>query len=364
MRLIISGGGTGGHIYPALAIADEVMRRRPEAEVLYVGSDAGMEAEIVPRSGHRFEAVHISGLSRSSRMDALKALLMVPGALKQAMKIIERFRPHIVVGTGGYASYPVVAGAVHRGLRTYIHEQNALPGLANRRLAGRVDCVFLTFPEAQNYMKTANCRLTGFPVRKEIGSVTAAEARRHYGVDEGSFVLLVYGGSQGAMRINQAMLDFLKIAAMGEEMRIIWACGIEHYSAVERILDTELPSGIRSRIMVRDYIHDMPAALAAANLALCRAGAGTISELSLAGLPAILVPYPYAAENHQQKNAEAVASHGGAVMVPDSQMNGARLAELLGRLSVDSLSLEQMSRQMRSEAHPGALDEIVDILLS
>lgn len=364
MRIVISGGGTGGHIYPALAIADEIRRRQPESEILYIGSKTGMEADIVPRAGYRYEGVSISGISRSSPWKALKSLALVPGAMRHAMRIMKDFRPDLVLGTGGYVSYPVLSGAVHMRLQTYIHEQNALPGLANRRLARRVKEVFLTFPEASSYLKGSNSRITGFPVRKEIGHMSRAEARARLGLEPDGFVMLVFGGSQGARRINQAVIEFLYRADCNLDLRIIWACGAGNLKGVQDALQQLKAENSHSRVLLQDYIHEMPAALAAADLALCRAGAGTISELALAGLPAILVPYPFAAENHQAKNAEAVATRNAAIMVPDEELNGARLQYIYEELRQAPGKMKEMGLHMQAEARPGALDEIVDILLA
>ncbi len=363
MKVAISGGGTGGHIYPALAVADEIRRRRPDAQISFIGSQDGMEAAIVPGAGYPFSGVRVSGISRASWWKAAKALVMVPEAIRQAESLLQDIKPDLVLGTGGYASFPVLTAAVRQKRKTFIHEQNAFPGLSNRRLASRVDCVFLTFPEALQYMKPRKYKVTGFPVRREIGCVDASTARNTLNLNEKLFTLLVFGGSQGAQSINRALVDYLEICAENLDMQVLWACGSGHERDILDSLNQRLPDLLRERVILKDYIHDMPSALAAADLALCRAGAGTISEVALAGLAAILVPYPYAAEDHQLKNAVAIEQSGAAVVIRDQDLTGACLARTITGLRSASGRLAQMKAGMKSLARPRALDEIVDTLM-
>lgn len=363
MRIVISGGGTGGHIYPALAIADEIKRRRADADFLYIGSEDGMEASIVAGAGYDFRTTKISGISRISRLEAAKAVARIPGALRDAMALLNDFDPHMVIGTGGYVSYPVLLAGIIMRKKTFVHEQNALPGLTNRRLAPRVDCVFLTFAEALKYMKPRQYVLSGFPVRREIGHRSQREARVDIGLSPELFTVLVFGGSLGAMSINCAILELVARKKLPPGIQILWASGTANYQYMLQELEGSIGLTNMGPVVLKEYIHDMPAALAAADMVICRSGAGTISEVALAGLPAILVPYPYAAEDHQRKNAQAVAGTGAAVMITDSELSGGRLLEYIELLYNGPDKLEHMSRQMLAQARPDALDVIVDSLL-
>ena len=299
MKFIITGGGTGGHIYPALAIASGLKERLGEAEILYVGTKKGLEANIVPRAGLRFTTIDISGIDRSSMLKA-----SLPGEISpqffQAWDIIKDFQPDIVIGTGGYVSFPIVMAGTFFPSKTVIHEQNAIPGLANRNLARRVDYALLNFAEAAPYMKAKSMKVTGLPVRSEIFNVQRTESIKKLGLEPNLFTLVVFGGSRGAMTINQAMLEAVE-RWQDSKMQIIWITGESSYNEIKQQLEERLSLSKRRFLQLYPYMFNIEEALAAADLAVCRAGAGTLSELAILGLPAILVPYPYAAENHQEK---------------------------------------------------------------
>lgn len=363
MKIILSGGGTGGHIYPALAIASELKNRIPTVELLYVGTEKGLESKIVPASGLAFRTLDVSGIDRSSMLKASRSMIKFPTSFFQARAMIKDFQPDIIVGTGGYVSFPIVLAGTFFGVKTIIHEQNAIPGLANRQLAKRVDRVLLTFAEAGYYLDNQNAKVCGMPVRKEIMSVDREQARQKLGFNKEIFTLLAFGGSLGAMTINRSMLDFIE-RSRDEAMQIIWITGQSAYEEMQEQLTGRLDlKSLRSQISILPYMYNIEEALATADLAVCRAGASTVCELEILGLPAILVPYPYAAENHQEKNAQALVKKNAARMVIDEFLDGYTLYQKVQDLIKHPEQLKQMEQNMLKEAKPDALREIVDEIL-
>jgi len=362
MKIILTGGGTGGHIYPALAIASELKHRIPSVELLYVGTARGLESKIVPPLGIPFRTIDITGIDRSSMLKASKTLIKFPFSFFQARDIIKEFQPDIIVGTGGYVSFPVVLAGTFMDIRTIIHEQNAIPGLANRNLARRVNCVLLTFEEARKYLDAKNIKLTGLPVRPEIMAVDRHKIRADVG--GGEFTLLAFGGSLGSSSINQAMLAIVE-RYRHEHIKLIWITGQAGYEDMQYALSkkVDVKSLICNLTMV-PYMYNMEEALAMADLAVCRAGASTVCELEFLGVPAIFVPYPYAAENHQEKNARALVEKNAAEMVIDEFLDGDTLYNKIQNLRNDRQKLHEMGMNMRKEARPNALKDIVDEILS
>lgn len=361
MKIILTGGGTGGHVYPALAIAGELKRRIPAVEFLYVGTEKGLESQIVPASGIPFKTIDISGIDRSSMLKATQALLKVPFGFLQARDIIHNFQPDIIVGTGGYVSFPIVLSGSFMDVRTIIHEQNARPGLANRNLAKRVDTVLLTFEEARSYLEAKYIKLTGLPVRQEIANVE----RKNFiaGAGSSQFTLLAFGGSRGANSINQAMVSLID-RYRDEDLRIIWITGEAGYADMQEALVRKVGTHpTRCTLDMVPYMHNIETALAVADLAVCRAGAGTVCELELLGLPAIFIPYPYAADNHQESNARALVEKKAAEMIIDEFLDGDSLFNKIEGLRHDDQKLLAMGRNMRQEARPNALPDIVDEIL-
>lgn len=363
MRIIISGGGTGGHIYPALSIAEGVRERLPDAKILYVGSKNGMEKGIVPQRGFEYAAVDIAGIDRSSMLKASKSLVKFPKSFFQGWDIVKEFKPDVVVGTGGYASFPVVLASTFFSCRSYIHEQNAQPGLANRNLASRVDCVMLTFEEAARNLDAKRIEMTGLPVRKAITEVKRDEAIDKWNFSSQSFTLVVFGGSQGAASINQAMLGYLD-RNRTEPSQVIWMTGSKQYEELVQQVKALQIHNSPIKLVIKPYLDHIEDALAAANLAICRAGASTLSELAVLGLPAILVPYPYASDNHQEKNARALLEKKAVEMIIDEFLDGDTLYERIQDLRHQPELLRTMAANMNREARPRALEDILDIILS
>ncbi|MDD4802023.1 MAG: undecaprenyldiphospho-muramoylpentapeptide beta-N-acetylglucosaminyltransferase [Syntrophomonas sp.] len=359
MRIIITGGGTGGHIYPALAIASEIKRRNPAAELLYVGTERGLESKIVPPTGISFKTIEIRGIDRTSMLKASRALIKFPFSFFQARDIIKDYKPDIIVGTGGYVSYPVVLAGTFMDIRTVIHEQNAIPGLANRNLSRRVDRVLLTFEEARKYLDAKNIKVTGLPVRTEILAIDRKKAKSE-NKNSGRFELLAFGGSLGATSINQALLQLVE-RYRNDNIGITWIAGQAGYEDMKfelaRIIDVK---SIRCTVNLLPYMYNIEEAMAVADLAVCRAGASTVCELQVLGLPAILVPYPYAAENHQEKNARALVDKNAAFMIIDEFLDGDFLYKKIEELRNMEQKLQEMGHNMKKEAKPNALNDIVD----
>lgn len=364
MKMIFTGGGTGGHIYPALAIAEGIKERIPEAELLYVGTAQGMESSIVPRSGIDFKTIDISGIDRSSMIKASRSIAKLPRSFFQGWEVVRQFHPDIILGTGGYVSFPVVlAGTIIPNCRTFIHEQNAVLGLANRNLARRVNGVMLTFEEAAAGLKGPLVKVTGLPVRKDVFRVDRVQARRALGINEDSFTLLAFGGSQGAASINRAMIDFM-VRCQNEDMQVIWMAGKDNVDEIKHILHDNIDvDRMHCRLQLLPYIHNMPEVMAAADMAVCRAGASTLSELTILGLPAILVPYPYAAENHQEQNARALSAKKAVEMIIDEFLNGDTLYNKVMEFKKSPGRLSEMRSSLKRESHPNALNDILDIIL-
>lgn len=363
MKIIVSGGGTGGHIYPALAIAEGVRERLPDANILYVGSKHGMESTLVPSRGYDYSAVDIRGIDRSSMLKASKCLVKFPKSFFQAWDIIKGFKPDVVVGTGGYASFPVLLASTFFPCRSYIHEQNAQPGLANRNLAGRVDCVMLTFAEAGSALTAKRIEITGLPVRKAMATVDRNKALSKWGFSPEIFTLVAFGGSQGAASINQAVLGYLA-RERSWPSQVIWMTGHKQYPELSEQIEALGIEQSRLKLVVEPYLEHIEDALVVADLAVCRAGASTLSELALIGLTAILVPYPYASDSHQEKNARALLEKKAADMIIDEFLDGDTLYEKIQSIRNQPDLLRLMSRNMKKEARPDALNNILDIILA
>ncbi|MEW5953397.1 MAG: undecaprenyldiphospho-muramoylpentapeptide beta-N-acetylglucosaminyltransferase [Bacillota bacterium] len=364
MRFVITGGGTGGHIYPALAIARGLQQKYPGGKILYVGTDRGLEAEIVPKAGLAFRTIRVAGLKRSLSPANLAVLWQTAAGLAGAARILRSFRPAAVVGTGGYVCGPVVLAAAGLRIPTLIHEQNALPGITNRILARIAGRVAVTFDESARYFgRRARVLVTGLPVRPEVIAAGREEARAGLDVKDGRMLVLSFGGSQGARTINQAMIEVLKQLGGKPDLQFLHVAGPKQY---EGFMDDLKKSGMTAEkygnITIEPYLHRMPEALAAADLLICRAGAATIAELTVRGLPAILIPYPHAAANHQEHNARVLAERGAALMVLDRDLRGEMLAGLLSGLLENRPRLKAMSEKSLQLGRPGALDDILDSL--
>ncbi len=354
MTLLFAGGGTGGHLYPALAIADELRRRHPAAVIVFAGTKGKIESRVVPARGYPFSTIWISGFRR--RLSAETALfpLKVVVAFIQSALLIRKRKPDVVIGTGGYVCGPVVAAAQFLGRRTLIQEQNSVPGATTRLLAPRANEVHIAFERSARYLRRRdNIHLTGNPTGDAVGGVSRAEGAGHFGLDPDKKTLLVFGGSRGAASINAAMVPLAPQFVAGG-VQVIWQTGEEEFASL-RDRTGETPEGIR----MYPYIENMEYAYAASDLAVCRSGASSLAELTVAGLPSILVPYPFAAADHQTENAKAMADAGAALMIPDKGA-GALLGAAVAGLLSDSGRLASMADAARRLGKPGAAGALAD----
>jgi UDP-N-acetylglucosamine--N-acetylmuramyl-(pentapeptide) pyrophosphoryl-undecaprenol N-acetylglucosamine transferase len=347
IRIVISGGGTGGHVYPALAVADELRRRHPRARVVFVGTRGGLEERLVPRAGYPLRRLRLAGMQGAGPAGKLVSMARAAWAVLRCVGWMARERPDLVIGVGGYVSGPaVLAGRLLR-VPTMLMEQNHLPGATNRWLAPRVDAVCVPSAAAGQRLE-GRVFVTGNPVRNEFFGV----GEPPQGINP---ALLVYGGSRGARSINRAVCQALPQLA-GVALRIAHQTGADDEEEVRRAY-----AGWPGEHEISRFFDDMPARLAAAHVVLCRAGAMTISELCAAGRPAILVPYPHAADDHQRHNANMLRDAGAAVVLPDEGLSGGRLAEAIVELARDPARRRAMGQAARRLASPGAGERIADV---
>lgn len=361
LRIVFAGGGTGGHLFPAIAIADEVKRLRPETDITFVGTKEKIEARVVPACGYAFTTIWVSGFRRKLTLENLLFPLKLFVSLIQSFILLKKLKPHVVVGTGGYVCGPVVFLASLLGIPTLIQEQNSYPGATTRMLAARVDEVHVSFESSVRFLSGAkNVSVSGNPTRSAIGTISRAEACRYFEVDEGTITLLVFGGSLGARSINTAVLAALP--TLGQlSVQIIWQTGPKEYEHVQSAVGKRLASS-EAVVKVFKFIEKMEYAYALADLAVCRAGATTVAELARAGVPSVLVPYPYAAAGHQTENAKALVEGGASVMIPDDQLHEqlvGRIVELLG----NSSRRADMAAKARALARPNAATELAQAVL-
>ncbi|MDH7516016.1 MAG: undecaprenyldiphospho-muramoylpentapeptide beta-N-acetylglucosaminyltransferase [Bacteroidota bacterium] len=353
--ILFAGGGTGGHVFPALAIAESVLELEPNARISFAGARDRLEAEVVPRYGFAFDPIWIAGFRRSFSPANLLFPVKVVAALLQSRRIIRTRRPDVVVGTGGYAAGPVVFTAVRLGCRTLIQEQNAYPGFTTRFLAPRVDEVHVGFPSTREYLGRARrVVVSGSPVRPSLVRIPAAEARRFFGFDEEKPTVFVFGGSLGAQSINAAVAAMLPRFET-EGVQLIWQTGMRTFEQFRRCGES------RPHVVIRPFIHEMHAAYSAATIVVCRAGAASIAEITAMGVPSILVPYPHAAADHQRRNAHALADAGASCVVEDDRLEV--LEQILFELVSDKAALERMAEAARRLGKPGASRAIAEAVL-
>ena len=366
-RVLFAGGGTGGHLYPALALAEAFRRKHPGTQVFFVGAQRGVEARVLPERGVPHELLPLEPIRRSRPWENWK---LVVGSVRSAaglQRIFRDFEPQLVVGTGGYASGPAVAWGIASGVPTAVQEQNSFPGLVTRWVSGRTRQIHLAFPEARAYLHPGPRTEIfdhGNPIRPPDASIAREDARAEFDLGAGT-VMLVVGGSQGARAINEALLAALNEIAAGRlpepppGLEILWATGPAH---IDRVRSEVARLEFEAWVHPIGYISNMPHALAAADFAVSRAGAMALAELCAWGLPSILVPLPTAAANHQHHNARALADAGAAVALPETDLTADRLWEEVRRLTADSGLRVQIASHARDRGRPHAADRIVDDL--
>ena len=355
-RILISGGGTGGHIFPALSIAEAVKRRHPDAEILFVGAEGRMEMQRVPAAGYKIIGLPVSGFDRKRPWRNIRVLFRLWRSMHRARKIVREFKPDIAIGVGGYASGPTLKAAQKAGVPTLLQEQNSYAGVTNKLLAQNAKAICVAYDGMERFFPADVIIKTGNPVRANIvnSSVTREEAKKLLGFEPEKPLVAVVGGSLGARTLNKVMADTLQ-RFIDKDISVLWQCG--KYYAKEYI-----PMGEgKHDVVVTDFIKDMDLVYRAADVVVSRAGAGTISELQIAGVPAILVPSPNVAEDHQRHNAEALVTPGAAVMVLDSAAANSLAVEIMYLLEEDERR-ESLARNIKKMALPGASDTIAGII--
>lgn len=346
MRAILAGGGTGGHVIPALAIANQ-LKKEYDAEILFIGTARGIENRLVPAAGFPLQLVRVGALKNVSLVTRFKTAFDLPRALWDAGRMLNEFAPDVVIGVGGYASGPAMLSAVIKHIPTLAFEPNVVPGFANRIVARLVSGAAVHFEETSKYFRHAE--VTGVPVRQAFFEIPVKLG--------GTPTLLVFGGSQGAHAINEAMIRCLPVLQReAPGIHIIHQTGERDYNDALAAYES-----VQESAEVFRFIDDMPAAFGRADLVVCRSGASTVAEITAAGKPAVFVPFPRAADDHQRVNAEALAKHGAAIVVEESRLEGVWLAETIATLLQDSRRLQAMSQAARSLAHPNAAHDIAKI---
>ncbi len=366
MKVLFAGGGTAGHINPALAIAGCLREQEPGIEILYVGARGGMEERLVPAAGFEFRGITVSGFQRKPSFKNLRrnaaALVHVFTASKESRAILRGFAPDICVGTGGYVAGPVIREAAKMGIPTVIHEQNAYPGVTNRMLAKRARRTMLAVADAQKYLPDgSNCVLTGNPVRQEVVRADRGRARKKLGLD-GRPLILSFGGSLGARKINEAVADLLVQSAGTGRFQHIHGYGQWGTWFPALLKDKGLDLAAHPEISVREYISDMPDCLAAADLVICRAGAITLSELQAVGRAAILIPSPNVAENHQYHNAMAMVGRGAAAILEEKDLSGPALCAKVEELFAKPETIAGLAANARKMAITDSCERICKII--
>ncbi|MFO7989424.1 MAG: undecaprenyldiphospho-muramoylpentapeptide beta-N-acetylglucosaminyltransferase [Thermodesulfobacteriota bacterium] len=356
-RVIIAGGKTGGHLFPGIAVAQALQRREPAVRILFVGTATPFETKTLSAYGFDHTAIFSRPLKGRSLFQKLAGTAAILVSLIQSLWIVWRFKPDFVLGVGGYSSFAVVLAAWILRIPTAIQEQNAFPGITNRMLARLSTVIFTAFDTTRGFSENPKTQVTGNPVREQ-GPVVQTRETGVADIASTDFVLLVTGGSQGASSINRAVMEMAARMTDLKDLFVLFQTGIGHATEVKETLQS---LGIRAR--VQPFFPDMPALMERSDLVICRAGAGTLSELAVKGVPAILVPYPHAADDHQTHNAESVAGHGAALVVADRELSGNGLYQMVMDLKSDPSQLKRMAEAMAKLAKPDAADRIAAHIL-
>ena len=357
LNVLVSGGGTGGHIFPALSIANEVRRRHPEARILFVGAEGRMEMEKVPAAGYNIIGLPVSGFDRKHLLRNVKVMARLFKSMGMARKILKDFEPDIAIGVGGYASGPMLKEAQKQGIPTLLQEQNSYAGVTNKLLAARADCICVAYEGMERFFPADKIILTGNPVRRNLleCGATAEQARQAMGVDPTKKTILIIGGSLGARTINNAIIDGLTEIGATPGVQVIWQTGKLYDQQCREALDA---SGVKNVVQM-PFISNMDMAYRAADLVVSRAGASSISELQLLGKAAILVPSPNVAEDHQTKNAQALSTRGAAIMVADADAASSLVPTMLDTVA-DTAMIASLADNVAQMALRDAAERIVD----
>ena len=365
MRVLMTGGGTAGHINPALAIADTIKKNDPDAVIEFVGTEKGLEKSLVKKAGYKLHFVEIMGISRSFSLENVKAAMLMIKSQFQAKKIIKEFKPDIVIGTGGYVCWPALRVASKMGIPTVAHESNARPGLAIKQLQGSLDKILVNFKDTEKYIKNKNHVVhVGNPLRGGFGGYDYAKAREKLGIAEDKVYVLAFGGSLGAQTINDRTFEYMKNHLRGNERVVCHLCTGRNY--FKEFTEMYNKAGLNNceNLMLLEYIHDMHVRMSAADVIICRAGAMTISELAVMKKACLMIPSPNVVDNHQYKNAKMLADAEAVVMIQESELNGEVFACELRQLIADSNKRASLAENISSFANHDANKVIYNEILN
>jgi len=357
-NILIAGGKTGGHLFPGIATAEAIKKLSPDSDILFVGTDAAFEVRTLEKYGFPHQSIYSKPIKSGNIFSKLFAMSIIFISLIQSLILIKTFKPDFVLGVGGFSSFAVVVAAWMLGIPCAIQEQNAFPGLTNRRLAGFVKTIFTSFEKTKGWINHPKVKYVGNPVR-EVSVAGSEDNLENEGLQTDKTTLLVTGGSQGAQSINMAFTDALALMDDTERFHILHQTGITDESLIQKKY-----ADLKIKATVKSFFHNMPQLQKKADLAITRAGAGIISELCVHGLPAILIPFPHAADDHQTFNARALEAEGAAVMIKDGELNGETLKQALENLINDKNRLEQMSKKLKHLARPDAAKIIAGHILN
>ena len=362
MRILLSGGGTGGHVYPAIAIANELKKRHKDAEILFVGTSTGIESEIVPANGYKIETITVQGFKRKIDIDNLKRGMKLVKGMNDARKIVKNFKPDVVIGTGGYVSGPVLyCAANNKKTTTIVHEQNSFPGITNKILSKKVTKVITCFNDARDrFPKEAHNKITlvGNPVREELLNTSKLEARKNINMPANKKMVLIYGGSGGSKKINDAMINTIN-DLVKSDIAFVYATGKKfYYDFISKVNVSKLKSYQR----VVPYLDDMANTLSATDLVIGGAGATSLAEITALGKASIIIPKAYTAENHQEYNAKSIADNNAGLYILESELTSEKLTDSLYDILLDDEKLKTLEANSATIGKPNAVKDICDII--
>ncbi|WP_226644082.1 undecaprenyldiphospho-muramoylpentapeptide beta-N-acetylglucosaminyltransferase [Mesobacillus subterraneus] len=358
MKIAVSGGGTGGHIYPALALIREIQKRDENVEFLYIGTEKGLESKLVPRENIPFKSIHITGFKRKISFENVKTVLRFLKGVRDSKKMLKEFKPDVVIGTGGYVCGPVVYAAAKMGIPTIVHEQNSVPGLTNKFLSRYVDKIAICFEEARQFFPEQKVVLTGNPRASEVLGQDGVKGRLSAGLKLKIPTVLVFGGSRGARPINEAVVKSLAELS-GKPYQVLYVTGDVHFEDVRK--EVELV-GNPDNVIIKPFIHNMPEVLSGVDLTVARAGATTLAELTSLGIPSILIPSPYVTDNHQEKNARALSENGAAKLLLEKDLTGPKLVESIDQILGRDEKLAEMKKAAKKLGIPDAAQRLYRLM--
>lgn len=358
MKIVVSGGGTGGHIYPALALINEIKKHNSKVEFLYIGTENGLENNIVKRAGIPFKTIEISGFKRKLSLENVKTIMRFLKGVSLSKKYLREFKPDVVIGTGGYVCGPVVYAASKLKIPTVIHEQNSLPGITNKFLARYVDKIAICFEDAKKYFPEQKVILTGNPRASEVLGQSPEKGRQSLNLKENTKTVLIFGGSRGAKAINEAVLQMIPLLN-SKPYQVVYVTGEVHYDKVkERVKNLK----DTSNVIIRPFIHNMPEVLSSVDLIVSRAGATSLAEITALGLPSILIPSPYVTANHQEKNARSLSNHNAAITLREEDLKGSLLLEQIDSVLLNKQKLDEMKTASKALGIPDAALRLYEVM--